>query len=107
MRATGPTGAIRVIAGKSDDVMTCRFGLTDFIEVRIPNGDSTYIYALAQLPRTATASPVAEGAEVIYDDLNLPPVGTPLYAKPAANSGIGRGFLIIDISTLRPIAPVV
>jgi hypothetical protein len=109
MRATGPTGAIRVVAGGSTTSLSCRFGATDWIEVRLnvtttePEGE----YSLARLPRETTSTPVdrsllGEGEVPVYDDAFLPIVGTPLHAKPAANSGAGRGFLVIDGTTLRP-----
>jgi hypothetical protein len=108
MRATGPTGAIRVLAGGSTTSLTCRFGATDWIEVRLnattdnPEGE----YSLARLPREAVSTAVDRSllvppAEPVWDDLFLPIVGTPLHARPAANSGAGRGYLIIDGTTLR------
>ena len=109
MRATGPTGAIRVVAGATTASLNCRFGATEWIEVRVnvteaePEGE----YALARLPREAVSTPVdrstlAEGVPPVWDDAFLPPVGTPLHAKPAANSGAGRGYLVIDGTTIRP-----
>ncbi len=109
MPRPGPTAPVKVVAGASTTSLTCRFGATDLIEVRLnvtvdnPEGD----YSVARLPREATSTPVdrsllGEGELPAYDDLFLPVVGTKLHARPAANAGAGRGFLNIDISTLRP-----
>jgi len=111
MRATGPTASIKVYAGATTTSLSCRFGLTDWIEVRLnvttANPEGTY--SLARLPRSATSTPPPatvpptpppEG--FAWDDAFLPIVGTPLHARAAANSGAGRGYLVIDGTTLRP-----
>lgn len=109
MARAAPVGNVRVVAGGSSTALICRFGATDWIEVRrdVTEADPEGRYDLARLPREAVSTPVDRatlgmGETPEWDDFFLPPVGTPLLARPEANAGPARGFLAIDASSIRP-----
>lgn len=113
LRVPRPVAKIPVVLGDSASLLI-RVGNTDWVHVRLYT--LTGEPARALLPRNIVSTalaptiPPTPPADLIYDDIRLPPLDTVLYATPIGNGGGDAGLFQIDVSTLpqtTTLAPVV